>query len=480
MQNWPRTVESYQELFRLFPDNLDYGLLLATAQINTSPPQALQTLAGLRRLPPPTGDDARIDMTEASAWITQDLVKAHAAAITAINKGKAQGSHAIVERTYGFLCQQGVGGAVAMDDAISDCELARQSAEAAGDRNGEAMMWTDLAGLYYQRGELSRSAEMFRAAIREFQQVGNADGVAAAMSDLGANLLVAGNLSQAKPLLEGSISPYQTAEDKEGVALSLNDLGDLARQSGNLQVAETTYQQARATAEEIEDKGAIAYVFCSLGDVLVDRGELPAARAAYEKSLELRNQVGEKQLVGETQVALALLAIEDGQGAQAEGSLRQWKQRFHQEQQADDELAASSALSRALLIQGRQKEALSEIESSQGIATKSQNLLVRLQYELAFARVLLDSDHPQTARPVLAKVLQDARQHSLVGMELEAMLMQADLEQRSAHKALALQQLATLEPLARAKGFGLIARKAASLRTLSVSAQSAPQRSEIT
>jgi DNA-binding winged helix-turn-helix (wHTH) protein/tetratricopeptide (TPR) repeat protein len=480
MQNWPRTVESYQELFRLFPDNLDYGLLLATAQINTSPPQALQTLAGLRRLPPPAGDDARIDMTEASAWITQDLVKAHAAAITAISKGKAQGSHAIVERTYGFLCQQGVGGVVAMDDAISDCELARQSAEAAGDRNGEAMMWTDLAGLYYQRGELSRSAEMFRAAIREFQQVGNADGVAVAMSDLGANMLVAGNLSQAKPLLEGSISPYQTAEDKEGVALSLNDLGDLARQSGNLQVAETTYQQAKATAEEIEDKGAIAYVFCSLGDVLVDRGDLPAARVAYEKSLALRTQLGQMQLAGEAQVALALLAIEDGQAARVESSLHQWKQRFHQEQQSDDELAASSALSRALLIQGRQKEALSEIESSQGIATKSQNLLVRLQYELAFARVLLDSDHPQTARPVLAKVLQDARRHSLVGMELEAMLMQADLEQRSAHKALALQQLATLEPMARAKGFGLIARKAASLRTLSVSAQSTPQRSEIT
>jgi hypothetical protein len=60
------------------------------------------------------------------------------------------------------------------------------------------------------------------------------------------------------------------------------------------------------------------------------------------------------------------------------------------------------------------------------------------------------------------------------------MLMQADLEQRSAHKALALQQLATLEPLARAKGFGLIARKAALLRTLSVSAQNTPQRSEIT
>jgi hypothetical protein len=91
--------------------------------------------------------------------------------------------------------------------------------------------------------------------------------------------------------------------------------------------------------------------------------------------------------------------------------------------------------------------------------------LVRLQHELATARVLLVSDHAETARPVLAKVLQDARQHNLVGVELEAMLMQADLEQRSAHIALAQQQLATLERMARDKGFGLIARKAASLRS---------------
>lgn len=43
--------------------------------------------------------------------------------------------------------------------------------------------------------------------------------------------------------------------------------------------------------------------------------------------------------------------------------------------------------------------------------------------------------------------------------------MQADLEQRSAHIALAQRQLTTLERMARDKGFGLIARKAASLRS---------------
>jgi eukaryotic-like serine/threonine-protein kinase len=456
-----KTVQAYRTLFQLFPDSLDYGLLLATAQIGFQPAAALQTLATLRRLPAPASEDARIDMTEASAWIGQDLVKARTAARSAIEKGRAQERPVLVERTYGFLCEQGVGIGVSMDEAISDCELARKSAEAAGDRNTAAMMWTDLGGLYYQRGEVARSREMFRAAIKEFQEVGNLDGVGAAMSNLGAALLVTGELNEARKLLQDSIPPYQAIEDKEGVALSLNNLGDLSRQGGNLQLAETTYQQAMATAEQAGDKSAIAYVFCSLGDVLVDRGKLAAARASYEKSLALRNQVGEKQLALETQVALAQVSIEEGRAAEVENPLRKWKQQFHQERQADDELTAVTALSRALMAQGKQGEARAEIETSQNLAAKSQNLLVRLEYELEFARVLLASGHSEMAKPHLEQVAREARVHELQGVELEAMVAAADLEIRSGRKANAQQQLASLEHRARDKGFGLIARKAA-------------------
>ncbi len=69
--------------------------------------------------------------------------------------------------------------------------------------------------------------------------------------------------------------------------------------------------------------------------------------------MALRNQVGEKQLALETQVGLAQLSIEEGRAAEVEKPLRQWKQQFHQERQADDELAASTALTRALLAQGK-------------------------------------------------------------------------------------------------------------------------------
>jgi len=463
--NWPKAVQAYRDLFHLFPDNLDYGLLLATAQMNVQPTASLQTLAELRRLPAPVGDDARIDMTEASAWIGRDLTKARAAAQTAINKGRAQGRPVLVSRTYAFLCQQSAGIGSSMQQALADCENARQAALAAGDRNAEAMMVTDLAAIHYEQGDLLRAEDMFSTAIREFREVGNPDGIAAAMSDLGGARLMQGDLKQARKLLEDSVPNYAAVDDKEGVALSLNNLGDLARQSGNLPLAETNYLRAKVSAEEIENKSAEAYVLMGLGDVNKDRGEIAQAREHYQGSLALRQQTGEKQALGETQVALASLSVEDGRAAEAETTLRQWKSQFHSERQSDDELAASVGLTLALLAEGRQADAQKEMEGAKELAAKSQNLLYRLQYELTFARVLLASEHPELAKPRLQQSLRQARAHSFAGMELEARLAAAELEKRSGHMAIAREQLTSLENAARGKGFVLVARKAAAARS---------------
>ena len=437
MNDSPKAVQAYSNLFHLYPDNLDYGLLLATAQIGAQPSAALQTLAALRRLPAPLGDDARIDMTEASAWIGRDLVKARAAAKTAIAKGRAQERPVLVARTYGFLCQLNVGVGVSTQDKLSDCENAREAAVATGDRNAEAMMLTDMAGLYFQQGDVARAEEMFLMSIKRFREVGNVEGIATTMADLGAVRLAQGDLNEARKLLEGSLPNYRAVEDKEGVALTLNNLGDLSRQSGNLQAAETNYRQAKEAAEEIENTSAQAYVLNGLGDVFTDRGDLAQARKSYEGSLALRKQVGEKQTVGETQIALARLSIEEGHPADGENTLRQWKEQFHLEQQVDDELAASVVLAEALLAQRKQAEAQKEIEESQSLAARSQDMLGRLQYDLTSARVMLASDHPEMCKPRLEKLLREARAHGYGGLELKAMLAAADLEKRSGHTALA-------------------------------------------
>lgn len=254
-----KAAQAYRELFRRFPDSLDYGLLLANAEINVQPSAALKTLASLRRLPAPMGEDARIDMTEASARIGQDLVKARAAAEAAIQKGHSQGRAVLVARTYGFLCQLGVGAGSSMQQAFSDCESARQSAVATGDRNGEATMITNLAGMHCQQGNMVHAEQLFLTAIQIFREVGNPEGLAAAMGNLAAARLGQGKLMEAEKL-EASVPDYQAVEDKEGVALTLNNLGDLSRQNGRLDSAESHYQHAKRNAEEIESKSAVAYV----------------------------------------------------------------------------------------------------------------------------------------------------------------------------------------------------------------------------
>ena len=459
VEEWPKAVETYRSLFRLFPDNLDYGLLFASAQMHLSASDSLQTLAALRNLPPPIGDDARIDMAEASAWINRDFTKARAAANLAIEKATAQGSPVIVGRTYGILCQQepAIG---ASAEAIEICHNALEGSIAAKDPNGEAMMRTDLAALYYLRGDLTQSAEMFQQAVKKFRQVGNRDGIATALSNFADTRLSEGDLMEAKKLLEESIPEYQAVDDKEGVVLNLDNLGDIWRQSGELDKAEAAYRQAEVIARKIEDKDATAYVLSGMGDLALDRGDLTLARKRYEEALALRTQAGEKQSAAESRVSLARLAIEEGHASDAEATVRGCKGQFHSEKQADDELSASSALIDALLAQGKQGEAQEEMEADQQLENRSQNLYLRLQFELASGRVLLASNHPDASRPTFQRVANDALRYGFVGLELADELASARLLNKMKHVSQAQIELHALQKSAASKGFGLIARKA--------------------
>jgi len=458
VEKWPEAIETYRSLYRLFPDSLDYGLLFASAQMHLSAADSLQTLAVLRKLPPPLGDDARIDMTEASAWINRDFTKAQAAAKVAIEKATAQGSPVIVSRTYGILCQQepSIG---ASAEGIEVCQNALAGSLAAKDPNGAAMMRTDLAALYYYRGDLMQSAEMFQQAVRSFRQVGNRDGIATALSNFADTRLSQGDLTEARKLLEESIPEYEAVDDKEGVVLNLNNLADIWRQSGELDKADAAYQQAEVIARKIEDKDATAYVLNGMGDVALDRGDLALARKRYEEALALRDQAGEKQLATESRVSLAKLALEDGRALEAETSARSCKEKFQQEQQHDDVLAASLVIVESLLAQGKQSEAQKEVEAVQHLGTSSQNLFLRLQFELASGRVLLASDRPEASRPVFQKVESDSQRHGFVGLALADKLALAQLANRTKHVSQAQIELHALQKVATSKGFGLIARK---------------------
>jgi len=252
--------------------------------------------------------------------------------------------------------------------------------------------------------------------------------------------------------------------DKDGVALTLNDLAEVARRRGDLQAALIGYKEARTIAQEIDDKLAVANTLAGAGDTFVDRGDLLSARNSYQESLALRKEIGEKQTVAETELALARLSLEEGHAADAETVIRKCEEQFHQDGQADDELAASVSLLEALLGQGKFVEATQEKQARQALAAKNTNLFNRLQFDLVSARAELASGQVESSRAQLKRTLESAQAHHLLGIELETRLARAELKEKLDQSAAAQADLVALEKVAHDKGFGLIASKAQSAR----------------
>ena len=458
-----KAIEVYRKLFAQFPDNLNYGLRLGDQQRRVNSEEALKTVAALRRLPATLADDPRIDMIESRAWINNDYVKAQAAGRRAVEKGEAEGAHLLVARAYGILCST-LGNGSSTEQAIRDCENARQSYAAAGDLNNEARTLSDFAGLYYQLGQIDRSESMYREALKIFHKIGAIDGITTVSSNLGEVFLARGDLASAERALSEALPGYKEMGDKDGIALTLNDLGEVARLRGELDKALTIFEQAKAVAQEADDKSALAYILSGIGEVLADRGDLIAARKSDEASLAMRKQTGEKQTAAETETALARLAIDEGHASDAETVIRKCKEQFHQDQQADDELAASIVLIDALITESKFPEAESEAARTKPLADKSGNGLFRLQFELMSARAQGLTGHFSTASAQLEKTLRSARDHHFLELEFETRLAMAELKNRAGQPVAARAEWLSVENAARKNGFGRIANEARSSR----------------
>jgi MalT-like TPR region len=235
----------------------------------------------------------------------------------------------------------------------------------------------------------------------------------------------------------------------------------VSRLRGNLQASRITCGQAKAAAEAAGDKDAQGYALFSLGEVLQDEGDLAGARQAFEGSLALRNESGEIQAAGESRVALARLSIEEDHAADAEADLRKCKDQFRRERQADDELTAAAVLIRDLQAQDKIAGARGEAAQARPLATRNQNTLVLLQFDLAAARLPSDADDANSSREALRGVLKQAHDHGFVGIELETRFALAGLGRRAGQAAPAKADLASLATAARGHGYGLMARRAA-------------------
>jgi DNA-binding winged helix-turn-helix (wHTH) protein/TolB-like protein len=508
---YEKAISVYRALFTLFPDNVDYGLRLAAMQNRAEKGHdALATVEVLSKLVPPASEDPRIGIVEAEAWLLLgDAKRQEQPLARAVERAKAQGSREIMADARRMQCRMFIGFGQPQN-AVSACREARDISAAVGDREQEgrallawaqAIIQTDvpeairlmqeaeaifrrnesdiglaqaldnLAIVYGGEGDLATAEKMERESVAIYRRIDDKRSLSIAIGNLASDRLDQGDLPGAIQLYEQSLQAWELLDNTGYPALVGLNIASIRQMQGDLAGARQGFEQSLAMWQKKSDQLGVSYATGALGDLLLQEADLPGARKMYEQSLAIRTSRGDKIMIAETQLALANLSLEEARSpVEQEAALRQAFEFFQKQKAHDDEINAGCVLARALLAEGKAAAAAEAMQHARSLVAKSQNPEIRWRTAIAGARIdtagkdAAHSSAGMAARKELAAIITKSRELGYMGIELDARFALAELEMKTGQIAAGRAHLATIEADAKAKGYNLIARKAAIAR----------------
>jgi serine/threonine protein kinase/tetratricopeptide (TPR) repeat protein len=492
-----KAVQSLQALFSMAPDNPEYGLRLANAQLlRGNPADAEITLAALRKLPALGSNDARIDLAEANiARSFGDNKKTLAEASVAEQKAKSEGARIITGLS---LMRQ----SSALDElgqqqaAIMRGEKARRLFSEAGDRDDFAKMNSNLALILVRQSKFEEAKRRYQQSLDEFRDIGDERGQEVIFGQLAWIATVQDDLDGALRLYEKALALGREIDDKPrieadmgAIALILSYKGDLAgaisKKEELLAIAKENGQDQSQTLIDLSEmflaRGDLATARESLteadeslvkkpnsrskvlssqtwGDILTTENQLAEAQKKYQEALSMAIETGEKQLLPYCQMSLANLEIDERRTADAEALLKQAVDYFHDLKSKGGEAWALGIYVRAELESGHPNTALERSKAAKILVLHDRSLS-GLDVHLIVARVEGLTGNRQQAESELNNLAKEAAKQGNVSLAFNVRLVRGEVALKS-HDPSGRKILGDLVKDAEANGFFLLAQKA--------------------
>jgi tetratricopeptide (TPR) repeat protein len=293
--------------------------------------------------------------------------------------------------------------------------------------------------------------------------MGSPDGIATALTNLGDMRMALGEIASAKSAYQESLETFRKNGEKSKAAYPLVGMGDVYAASGDFADAKKSYDEALSISNESGEKHESAVAMANLGTVLMQQGDLTGARAKYQKAIDLRNEIGEKSGAAEISLQLASLALEEGRASEGKALAGKALEEIRAAKIPELQISAHAILADALLAQGKLDAARKEIAAGKPLAEKTQQRLVRMQFEIAAAEVQTASKKPadlQAATTTLNRVIGEAERSGVLATSYEARIVLGKTQVKYGNKEEGKSVLAAVQKDAAEKGFVLMSRKA--------------------
>jgi DNA-binding winged helix-turn-helix (wHTH) protein/tetratricopeptide (TPR) repeat protein len=501
-----KAISTYRALFELFPDNVDYGLQLASVQILAGHgTEALETLRRLRQLPSPASDDPRIDLAQSRA-IPDNKPASLLLVRDAMHTAKAQGKRLVFAQARKEECRL-LAYTEHPDLANASCQEAYDIFLSAGNRLSAADSLRLIGDVEGTEGHFTQAVATYKEALQILQALGEHEKTGAVLNNMAINFVNEGRLDEAESLYRQAKAHFDEAGDEAHSSTALANIADVRYLRGDLKGAEGLYKQSldlKASIQPVEtayqlyrladlelaegrvqdarlhaeqaitayraEQGSYQYLtgaMIVLGEALQAAGDLEGARQQFEQTLDIRKKSGEMELVAESETELAALTMDEGDAKQAETLLRPAITEFENERVDPAAADAYALLGRALAAQGRIDDARAALRRALELSSAASGPASKLDLAIQSARVeIAGAGHGASgrtgiasARQQLRSVIETAKKLGYYQIECQGRLALDELETQE-DPAAGAAHLTALAQEAHSHGLELLARQA--------------------
>jgi serine/threonine protein kinase/Tfp pilus assembly protein PilF len=280
------------------------------------------------------------------------------------------------------------------------------------------------------------------------QQLKRRAGIGDTLFSMGNVYLNTGKLDEAQKAYEGSLALSREIQNRRGIADALINLGVLHGDGrGDHEAALNRYREALQTVRDLGDKNSEALVLNNIGNIYLNRAQFEEARTYFERALTLHEQI---QVPGPLADTLHNLGVTAANAGDFGGAVRYYLRALENRRKAGRGPGEAIELYSIGVQYEYQGQLGKAIESHEAALKKLEEIgesgfwLIAIQAQ--YASALSQAGRAAEAQPLLHKALSAAQsaghQHLIAQIPTfqgDAFLFQGDYAQARTHYGRALQ-----------------------------------------